>query len=219
MINIKDVGLKPYEGAKPQKEKTIIQTLLIIIEFSFKFLTVVVLSVPIYYKLLKDIISPPRRKNIGGQLALVTGGANGLGREICLCLAKRGCNVAVVDLDLENAEKTASNCRQFHIKAKGYRVDVSNYNEIRDLRKQIEEDLGPVDILINNAGILAALSLREGAPEDIDRIIRVNLTAQFYVSVLDYSLVRKKELSKILFRISLLIIPFNPPATVYLIAR
>lgn len=219
MINIKDVGLKPYEGAKPQKEKTIFQTILIIIEFGFKFLTVVVLSFPIYYKLLKDIFSPPRRKNIGGQLALVTGGANGLGREICLCLAKRGCNVAVIDLDLDNAEKTASNCRQFHIKAKGYRVDVSNYNEVRELRKQIEEDLGPVDILINNAGILAALSLREGAPEDIDRIIRVNLTAQFYVSVFDYFLVCIRRTFEILFRMRLLIIPFNPPANVYLIAR
>lgn len=47
-----------------------------------------------------------RKKNVTGQVVLVTGGANGLGKELCLGFARLGCKIAVVDLDLENAEKT-----------------------------------------------------------------------------------------------------------------
>lgn len=61
------------------------------------------------------------------------------------------------------------------------KVDVSKYVQVNDLRNNIENDLGPVDILVNNAGLLTKISLLEGKPEDIQRIIDVNLTAQFWV--------------------------------------
>lgn len=54
---------------------------------------------------------------------------------------------------------------------------------MQNLRDKIEKDIGPVDILINNAGLLATVSLMEGKSEDIQRIIDVNLTAQFWVNI------------------------------------
>lgn len=63
------------------------------------------------------------------------------------------------------------------------KVDVSKYEEVQSLRHNIEKDLGPVDILINNAGLLANVSLMEGKAEDIQRIINVNLTSQFWVKL------------------------------------
>lgn len=61
------------------------------------------------------------------------------------------------------------------------KIDVANYDEIVSLKERIRADLGDVDILINNAGLLPRVSLLQGNPEDILRIIKVNLVAQFWV--------------------------------------
>lgn len=52
---------------------------------------------------------------------------------------------------------------------------------VKVLRKQIEIDLGPVDILVNNAGLMPLLSMREGTEEEIERIVKVNITSNYYV--------------------------------------
>lgn len=61
-------------------------------------------------------------------------------------------------------------------------VDVANYDEIVSLKEKIKKDLGDVDILINNAGVLPRVSLLQGNPEDILRIMKVNLLSHFWVS-------------------------------------
>lgn len=58
---------------------------------------------------------------------------------------------------------------------------MSNYEQVLQLRDDIEMDVGSVDILVNNAGMVWLLSFREGQPEDLQRIINVNLLAQFWV--------------------------------------
>lgn len=63
-----------------------------------------------------------------------------------------------------------------------FQVDVANYDEIIALKEKIRTDLGEVEILINNAGVLPRVSLLEGKPEDIARIIDVNLVSYFWVS-------------------------------------
>jgi all-trans-retinol dehydrogenase (NAD+) len=78
----------------------------------------------------------------------VTGGGNGLGREICLQLADQGCNIAVVDVDLSAAEKTAEVIKSKGLKCKAYKVDVTKSDEIIKLRDDLSRDLGPVDILV-----------------------------------------------------------------------
>lgn len=64
-----------------------------------------------------------------------------------------------------------------------FQADVANYDEIVALKEKIKADLGDVDILINNAGLLARVSLLQGNPEDILRIMKVNLIAHFWVSL------------------------------------
>lgn len=64
-----------------------------------------------------------------------------------------------------------------------FQVDVANYEEIVELKEKIKADLGEVDILVNNAGLLPRVSLLQGNPEDILRIIKVNLIGYFWVSV------------------------------------
>lgn len=136
----------------------------------------------------------------------VTGGSNGIGREICLQLAMDGCNVAVLDLDAHGAERTCCDIRQFGVTAMPYKVfffsfvsrrfwlnlilhlsrflnqiDVGDYNQVVAVKKLIDRDMGACDILVNNAGLMPKLSLREGQPEDIARILNVNVASHFWV--------------------------------------
>ena len=122
-------------------------------------------------------------KNIGGQLALVTGGGNGLGREIALRLAKEGCNIVIVDLDLRGAQNTAKEIEEkCKVTALAYKVDVSDYEAVEKLKEDIEKSIGTVDILVNNAGILSFQYLKDLKPQEIQKIVNVNLTANFWVS-------------------------------------
>jgi hypothetical protein len=102
------------------------------------------------------------RKNCSGKLAKfcdnfkidcftckVTGGARGIGREICLELAKHGCTVAIADINLLSAEATANDLRSAGGKARAYKVDVSKSDEIIKLRDDVRKDLGCVDILVS----------------------------------------------------------------------
>ncbi|KAH8312004.1 hypothetical protein KR044_008985, partial [Drosophila immigrans] len=120
-------------------------------------------------------------KSIVGEVAVVTGAANGLGRAIALELAKIGCHIAVVDIDIEGAEETI---RKIHaisdVKAKAYKVNVTRFGEISDLGANVERDLGPVTILINNAGIILLRNPLNPAPEDVQRMIDVNMTSHFW---------------------------------------
>lgn len=84
----------------------------------------------------------------------VTGGGNGLGRGICMKLADYGCNIAVVDIDLKSAEQTADEIRSRGLKAKAYRVDVTKAEEIKKLRDDLCNDLGPVDILVRSGLVI-----------------------------------------------------------------
>lgn len=87
----------------------------------------------------------------------MTGGGNGLGRGICIELAKQSCHVAVADINLQAAEATAEEIRNFGIKAKAYKVDVTKSDEISKLRSDVSADLGPVDILVGFSDTLICL--------------------------------------------------------------
>lgn len=102
---------------------------------------------------------------------------------IALRLAAEKCNIAIVDLDLKGAERTVKELREQNVKAQAYEVDVSDYEAMVVLRKQIISDLGMVDILVNNAAILPTnLSLREGKWTSLERILKVNIHSHFWVS-------------------------------------
>lgn len=134
---------------------------------------------------LLRIFVPVRPKNIEGQVVLITGGGNGIGKQLALQFAREKCKVAVVDIDFDAATKTADEIQaEFKVTAKAFRTDVSNVEQIEKLRLSVEESLGCVDILVNNAGILTtSVSLFEGSHADIKRIIDINMSSHFWVSI------------------------------------
>lgn len=122
-------------------------------------------------------------KDVSGQVVLVTGGANGMGREVALRLAKLKCKIAIVDVNQAEANETAKFIEsEYKVQVKAFTVDISNVKAVQALKDEIESTLGPVDILINNAGVMPLISLREGRVEDIQRIIDINLTSHFWVT-------------------------------------
>lgn len=112
----------------------------------------------------------------------MTGSANGFGKELAHQLAKQGCNIAVVDLSIEEAKVAAQSiAEEYGVKTKAFSCDVSDYEAVQKLKTDVEKSLGSVDILVNNAAVLPLLSLREGEQKDIQKIIDVNLSSHFWV--------------------------------------
>lgn len=146
-------------------------------------LIILLLFIPETLRGIKNFIIPPKPKCIKDKVVLITGSANGLGRAIAFRLAKEHCKLAIVDIDFVAAQRTADDIRKkFNIVACPFKVDVSKHQEVTQLKADIESSLGNVDILVNNAGLLAMdLSLREGTPELIQKVIDVNLTSHFWV--------------------------------------
>jgi NAD(P)-dependent dehydrogenase (short-subunit alcohol dehydrogenase family) len=118
--------------------------------------------------------------DLNNRVALVTGAAHGIGRALCRALHIEGVRVAVVDLDIESAEKVAAEIDGIALKA-----DVSREQEIATAVDRVEEELGPVDIFISNAGV-AFGDGPEGAASAPDEhwqaCLDINLMAHVYAA-------------------------------------
>ena len=91
-----------------------------------------------------------------GKVALVTGvgSQKGMGKAIALTLAKEGCDIVAVDIDLEGAKKTAAEVENLGRKVMAFKTDISNSTEVNNMAKTAMEKFGKIDILVNNAGAI-----------------------------------------------------------------
>ena len=115
------------------------------------------------------------------QVALVTGGSRGIGRAIALKLASLGANVALLYAgNAEAAEATVRDLESLGVKALAVRCDVSDYDQVAAAVAQVKEALGPVDVLVNNAGVTKDMLALRMSPEAFDRVVSVNLNGTFH---------------------------------------
>ena len=117
--------------------------------------------------------------SLKNKVALVTGGARGLGRAICLGFAGEGARVVVNSVRSDPTVLARELRKRFRVKALGVRADVSKSEEVRALFDGIESELGPVDILINNAGATAKSLVRDTSDAEWDVMLALNLTGSF----------------------------------------
>ena len=110
-----------------------------------------------------------------GRLALVTGAGGGIGRATSLALAARGVTVLSVDINAAAAAATADACAAVGPKAHAYDVDLADRDAVRALAGAITADHGPLDVLVNNAGVGVSGSFLETPLEDWDWILGVNV--------------------------------------------
>jgi 3-oxoacyl-[acyl-carrier protein] reductase len=115
-----------------------------------------------------------------GQVALVTGGGQGIGQAIALRFAREGADVALVDVNRETAEAVGREVQSLGRRSAIRVADVSDYFAIQEAVQQIAAELGRLDVLINNAGVEKRAPFLEIRPEDWQRQLDVNLSGTFY---------------------------------------
>lgn len=111
---------------------------------------------------------------------IVTGAGKGLGKSIALEFAKAGANVVVADLSREDAINTAREISNLGVKTVAYTMDVSKYDQFEALTNYVVNNLGSVDILINNAGICVLDSIINMDVKTLDKIISIDLNGTLY---------------------------------------
>jgi len=120
--------------------------------------------------------------SLDGKIALVTGGSGGLGRVHGLVLAQNGADVALTaNRNLDKAEAVAEEIRKLGRKALAIKADISSEEEVKSGVAKVKQELGPIDILVNNAafGIVRAANIVDTDKKDWDRDLAVNLTGAF----------------------------------------
>lgn len=116
------------------------------------------------------------------RVAIVTGGAQGIGEATVQVLSEKGASVAVADINLELAEKVAQAIGAGGGNAKAFRCDVARPAQCEQLVKDVVAQFGKVDILVNNAGICPRIPIAEMTEEWFDRIININLKSVFFLT-------------------------------------
>jgi 3-oxoacyl-[acyl-carrier protein] reductase len=134
---------------------------------------------------------------LNGRVALVTGGAKGLGKADALALAEAGADVVVADI--LDAEKTANDIRFMGRKSLAIKMDVTNSAEVKEGVEKIKKDFGSMDILVNNAATLDHLGqILEQKDKLWERDLRVNLTGTYNCSRAVWPLMQEKKWGRII---------------------
>lgn len=118
-------------------------------------------------------------ERLKNKVVIITGGASGIGRETAIMVANEGGQVAIFDMNEAGLREVEEVIRSMGHGCKGYKVDVSNFEEVNNAVKQVVEDFGGVDVLVNNAGITRDNFLTKMEIEDWNKVIAINLTGTF----------------------------------------
>ncbi len=116
-------------------------------------------------------------KNIKGNTALITGGSRGLGPHIARFLAKEGVNVALTARTKSALDESIDSLASFNVKAKAFPADLTDSASRAKLLENVKNHFGPIDILINNAGMEWVCAYSDMSPEQIETMIQTNMIA------------------------------------------
>ena len=115
-------------------------------------------------------------------VGILTGASRGIGAELAEGLARKGVNLALAARSKDDLEQVAERARAFGVKAIAVPTDISNRAELEELVRRTTEELGPVDLLVNNAGLEIAGYSDKLDPDYIDQVVQVNLTSLIQLS-------------------------------------
>ena len=114
------------------------------------------------------------------KVALITGGARGIGKQIALRFAAEGCQIAFTDLVIDDiALATRDEIQSLGVTCRAYASDASDFNAAHEVVSQVQKDFGRIDILVNNAGITRDTLLLRMSEQQWDDVLRINLKSAF----------------------------------------
>ena len=167
--------------------------------------------------------------DLSGRVAVVTGGSRGLGRADCLALARAGADVVVTDILVESdpdlkgavarsnsllaqvfhqqnvvyAERTSEEIRQMGRRSMALKLDVTDRQQVRDVFQRVVDEMGSLDILVNNAATLDNVAQLDSQPDELwDRDVSVNLTGAFNCTKAAFPHMRERGWGRIVFMAS-----------------
>jgi all-trans-retinol dehydrogenase (NAD+) len=123
-----------------------------------------------------------RRKNVKGQIVLITGAGSGIGRLMAHRFAKLGCKLVLWDVNGDGNEQTAAEVREFGATAYTFVCDISKWDDVYKAADEVKTKVGDVDILINNAGIVTGKKLLECPDALMQKTMDVNANAHFWTT-------------------------------------
>ena len=135
---------------------------------------------------LAIIFRPLRRRSkpdLSGDIALVTGAGQGLGKEIAFKLAECGATLVLWDINKEKLQSVRDELIALGKEAFSYAVDCSRKEEIYAAAERVKEEVGDVSILVNNAGVVSGYNVLDLTDEQVELTMKVNTLAHFWVRV------------------------------------
>src|SRR5215210_714718 len=139
-------------------------------------------------------------ERFNNKIAVVTGGADGIGKGVACRLGKEGAKVALFDINENLLQKTIQEFSELGITAKGYTVDVSSETQVSDAISQVEQEYNNIDILVNAAGIvgLTNTKITEFPTADFDKIYEINLRGTFLITKFVLRVMKKTGYGRLL---------------------
>lgn len=122
------------------------------------------------------------KMRLDGKVAFITGGARGIGKSIATAIAEAGCNVAIIDMDIDEARKTADEIAQLGVQTMAIQTDVTNEDDVNKMMEQILATFGKLDIAFCNAGICINAPADEMTYNQFKKVVDVNLNGVFLTS-------------------------------------
>ena len=132
------------------------------------------------------------------KVAIITGAARGIGKEITLKLAREGTNVVIADINTQELAQTEKEIKSFGVEVLSFTVDVSNLSQVEEMVNKTLDKFKKIDILINNAGINRDTLLVRMSEEDWDKVLAVNLKGTFNCTKSVSKVMMKQKSGKIL---------------------
>ena len=142
--------------------------------FSICFYSLVIIS--LNYFITKLYI---KMKKLTGKVAIITGGASGIGKATVRKFLEEGAAVAIWDINQDAGQKTILELKNIGGKCQFYKVNTTDFQAVMTTAEKVKTDFGKIDILINNAGITRDASLKKMTTEQWQQVIDVNLTGVF----------------------------------------
>lgn len=120
-------------------------------------------------------------QNLQSKIILITGGASGIGKIMVRLLLERNAKVIIWDINQESIDQTIAEFRNIG-SVIGYNIDISNLEQIQETAVKVKREIGNVDVLINNAGIIIGKYFNEHSMEDISKTLEINAGAPMYIT-------------------------------------